>query len=665
MSQSYILPTITLIMLISGCGGDSTASSPQPGVSKPTLQPFASEQALETYLKEGMKRSTQVGRYQASEAATANDNAAKVSTTNLQKIGVDEADRIKSDGNYLYILGMVGASQGLLRVMTLSDTPEATEVSRLSINTPVSLEGGYLLTQRSNGLPNILVAVGGKESYYYGWEARAWFSTWDWQSGKTEVHIINVTNQPMVDKKVHLDGYLVASRRIGETLYLVSRYTPAISGYLPYPTDDQKAHNDALLEQASLNDLLPNWYLDDVDQGELVGANTCFQSPLPENYQTADLITVTAIDLTNVNKKPVSQCLTGASETIYASPKALYLATTRYYYGIQTREITYPSQISTDIHKFILSDTGPNYRGSGTVEGHLGWEQDKKSFRMGEHQGVIRVVTSLGKNWDNTATTRLTLLEEGSEGTLRIISQLPNEQRPKAIGKPGERLYAARFLGTRGYLVTFRVTDPLYILDLSNANDPFITGELEIEGYSDYLHPIGDTLLLGIGKEAKVDEGTGGPNMWRGAWYQGVKLSLFDISNPKNPQELDNKVIGKRGTESAALLDHHAFAYLPADQDNPARLALPIELHENGPTSGDSSQPWAYYGWSHTGLYLFDIKADKIEMKNKMIVEQGTQNTSQYQNNDRALIRNNGVHYVHDNQVWSAPWVGGNMVGPR
>jgi uncharacterized secreted protein with C-terminal beta-propeller domain len=109
------------------------------------------------------------------------------------------------------------------------------------------------------------------------------------------------------------------------------------------------------------------------------------------------------------------------------------------------------------------------------------------------------------------------------------VGELPNAARPQPLGKPGEHLYASRFIGARGYLVTYRLTDPLYVLDLSDPGDPKMAGELHVEGYSDYLFPVSDTLLLGVGKDAVVDGGAGDG---RFAWYQGVKVSLIDVSEP-------------------------------------------------------------------------------------------------------------------------------------
>lgn len=210
---------------------------------------------------------------------------------------------------------------------------------------------------------------------------------------------------------------------------------------------------------------------------------------------------------------------------------------------------------------------------------------DKKPFRMGEYKGILKVATSLGESWGVSLRTRVSVLQENSSSqTLEEISFIDN------LGKPGEKLYSARFIGNRGYLVTFRVTDPLYLLDFTEPESPKILGELEINGYSDYLHPVGENFLLGIGKDAAADDNTD-----RGAWYQGVKLSLFDISTANNLKEVQSIIIGKRGTSSTVLYDHHALAWLPAETPGSFRLAIPIDENTTRSEYYDYNLPSAPY----------------------------------------------------------------------
>jgi hypothetical protein len=158
----------------------------------------------------------------------------------------------------------------------------------------------------------------------------------------------------------------------------------------------------------------------------------------------------------------------------------------------------------------------------------------------------------------------LTVLREDASGTqLTTVSTLPNAKRPAPIGLSGEQVYAVRFLGERGYVVTFRRTDPLYILDLADPSDPKVSGELKTNGYSDYLLPVANGLLLGVGKDAN-DTGR----------VQGVKLSLFDVADAANPKEVATRTIGKTGSSSG--LDYGSHGINLFTTGGVSRVALPV-----------------------------------------------------------------------------------------
>jgi uncharacterized secreted protein with C-terminal beta-propeller domain len=153
---------------------------------------------------------------------------------------------------------------------------------------------------------------------------------------------------------------------------------------------------------------------------------------------------------------------------------------------------------------------------------------------------------------------------------------------------PGERIYSARFMGDRGYMVTFRQVDPLFAIDLSDPANPEVLGELKITGYSDYLHPYDENHLIGIGKEATED-----------GRFLGVKIALFDVSDINNPVQIDVYEIGDRGTESPVLHDHKAFLF---DKES-NMMVMPVliaEVEENAP-----DWQWGHYVWQ--GAYVFDI----------------------------------------------------------
>lgn len=665
--------TLAALLTPTACNLTSSEQS-ETTTTTPTgsLQSFASRQAMADYLKAALSTgATPTEQYYLSDAtivtAAGSPNASSsvaFSATNLQEAGVDEADRLKSDGRHLFLIGRAASdSSDRLSVRELTGDAPATatrdagsrDIAQLSLPSGARYAGAYLARQRPAGRPDLLVAVGETE---YGYSsppaigvpviafAADWFAPSQWGGGKSEFQWIDLTSTaaPALGKRVSLDGFLVASRRIGETLYVVSRYYPQVAN----------------AQTATLDQLLPKWSLDGVAQGNLVDADRCYLPSGTTARPSADLIVVAAIDLAAPTAAPKARCLAGASEAVYVSPESLYVATTRHDYSVQATEgrlwATYPAEASTDLHKFALVAAGPEYKGSGNVAGHLGWEQDKKSFRMGEHDGVLRVATSAGNDWSSSATTRLTLLREGN-GKLEAVATLPNAARPAAIGKPGERLYAARFVGNRAYLVTFRLADPLYVLDLADPADPKIAGELSVPGYSDYLHPIGDRWLIGVGKDA-IATGTAGDG--RGAFYQGVKVALFDVANPAAPREVNSLVIGKRGSDSAALHDHHAFTFLPSTTGGGAlgRLALPVVRHET-PGYGDPANPTTWYDWTATGLQLFDVGESGLVARGEMVAEARATGATYAQvggEEDRGFLVGDEAHYLHGMDLTARRW---------
>jgi len=671
------------------------SDAPSGRAHSAALAQFASAEALELFLKEGLQQS--VSTYGGPEALDFSPGAPEggFSTTNLQEAGVDEADTIKSDGSVLYaavndlfdIKGAVHTAPNRIRVLGLKQAPYGvTPITDIVFGDALErpLEGMYLISDRKGeGAPDLLAAVTGSNFYYFE-PLDFWPSPWPWVGGATDLYLFDVSNpeNPVQAHHLSLDGHLLASRRIGESLYLVTRYTPEVEGLIFFPsTSEEEASNAALLEQFTLAELLPDFRVNGEYLGELVDPDAAFLPPIPGGYFGADLITLSRIDLGDPSVAPASVSIIGQSETVYASTQAFYLATTRYDYGVEFGNIVYPEFISTDIHKFGLvqgapenrksAPGAPEYRGSASVQGHLGWDEDNKPFRMGEHDGVLRVVTSADFMWGASGQNRLTLLEESGGPLLKELSHLPNAQRPETLGKPDERLYGTRFVGNRLFAVTFLFVDPLIIVDLSDSSDPFINGQLVIPGFSDYLHPISEDWLLGVGKDAVVVQNEIGDG--RFAWFQGVKIGLFNVSNPALPSELDSVTIGRRGSESEVLFDHHAFTYVPAipDKAKPTRFAIPVSVHDALNPGGVSPDPTTYYPWHHTGLYLFEI-SDAGELLSRGAVIAASYPQSEwdpydpYTGGNRALIVGDGIHYIPKGDVFSAPWaVPENVIGPQ
>jgi uncharacterized secreted protein with C-terminal beta-propeller domain len=657
-------------------------------VDSDALQRFASPEAMEAYLKEGLQKSADDLSYlrtlpfvttldAAAPPTTASTTESRTSSTNLQESGVDEADTLKVSGNNLFRLTGCDENPCIAVERLDSAAASAVPVSTFKLDTKRAPEGMYRVQDGILG-QDMLVTVAGQ---YGGW---GWFNIWGgWQESKTELNFLNIANPARLSRieQLTFDGALVSSRVVGSTLYLVTRYTPGLPDYLPYPVDKaQEEKNATVLARAELPQILPHVRDSRDEVTTLVQAKDCY---LPvsavDGSHNPSIITITAIPLKNPTAHK-STCFLGASETLYMTPDSLYLATTSWDYevGIFTAaSIRYNPEHTTAIHKFALGSGNIVYRGSGTVQGHLGWTEDKKSFRMGENGAYLNIATSIGESWTATSSTRLTVLKEAGNSRLESVSVIDG------IGKPGEQLYAARFLGKRAYLVTFRITDPLYVVDLSNQEKPRIAGELEIDGYSDYLHPVSETLVLGIGKDAipaTGDSDFGG----RGAWYQGLKLALFDVANPAQPKEVDSIVLGKRGTDSDVLWDHHAFSYLPAAGSTPARFAIPVRLAETKPIweRWDGTQPNAWYDYTHTGLYSFEVSAQGLSQAGRIISEvaspsrgivvsdparSAAADTSSFapvyiRYEDRSVLKDDAVYYIHEGKVLTSKW--GETKGP-
>ena len=261
------------------------------------------------------------------------------------------------------------------------------------------------------------------------------------------------------------------------------------------------------------------------------------------------------------------------------------------------------------------------------------------SFSMSEHKGDLRVLASqFDWNSDDFVDHVLYILREANTATrldLAIVSTLPNATRPAEIGKPNEALYGVRFLADRAYAVTFMRIDPLYVLDLTDAEDPYIAGELEITGFSDFLHPVNDDLLLGLGR--------GGDG--------GVKLELFDVSDIAQPLSRSSATLGGRGSWSEALNDRHAFTY-QADINGLDRFAIPANLYSLD----------GLYGQYESGLYLFEIRGKNAPQTASLnsvgSVQPRTDGSARafFSDRNRAFIHDDTVYYVRDEDVWAASW---------
>jgi len=314
---------------------------------------------------------------------------------------------------------------------------------------------------------------------------------------------------------------------------------------------------------------------------------------------------------------------------IYASEENLYIGGSSYDPWVNFDSFTV-------IHKISLNDGQVDYRSTGLAPGTLGWQDP--AFRMDEHEGFFRVVsTSWDLNWE--PLHRLSVFQDSNSSDLmEIVASLPNDNRPATIGKPNEDIYSVRFRENLAYIVTFERIDPLYILDLNDPLDPFVAGELEVPGFSSYLHPINDNYLLGFGYHVNP-----------AAIQQGFKVSLFDVSDTSNPQEVNNIILGEAGSYSQVVNDLRAASFMSPNSDQ-LRFTTPFESY------GGS------WNWENSALQLFEVNglddntATLSHVGSIISEESSDQQHYPITRNDRGVLHDDAVYYIHGDEVFSSFW---------
>lgn len=312
--------------------------------------------------------------------------------------------------------------------------------------------------------------------------------------------------------------------------------------------------------------------------------------------------TFLSVDLSGGGEPRREVFLTGETETLYVSADHIYVAHAEStpYSGEENWGIRRGSSTEeTVLHKIAIRDGEIRYVAGGRVPGRL-----LNQLSMDQHNGTLRVATTTGEVWSGDSANHVYVLD----GALRTVGRLENLA-------PGERIYSARFLGDRLYLVTFKKVDPLFVIDLKDPRAPKVLGELKIPGYSDYLHPYDENHILGIGKDT-VESGTGDF-----AWYQGLKLALFDVSNVSRPRELAKVIVGDRGTDSEALRDHKALLFSRARN----LLVLPVDLAlVSGPRFAEERPSPAYGRPVFQGAYVWNLTVEKgFEFKGRITHQEG------------------------------------------
>ncbi len=567
------------------------------------------------------------------------------SGTTVQVQGVEEADSVKYDGRYIYatrpeiLPASAGTSQLSRNVLSISRTNPATAgiepVSKYVIEGEQSAVPLIYQLQTPNGTTDYLVTV--SQNYYAWLMPQLAIAALVVQPDRTTIQLLDVRDPTNVSQtwKLQLDGFLRASRMIGDTLYIVSSYRPRIPDLiLPADTQEKREANERKILNSTAAELLPGYAEDGGPRRRLATRDGCLVAQTLASHEGyTDLVVISAINMRTRRVTDVN-CLSTNVNSVYMSKESLYVAGTGY--G------STGSTPITVLHKLAIAGGDITYRASGAVTGGIFWSNP--SYFMDEHNGDLRIVTTAN------GVHRLTVLRESGGQRLMLVSNLPNDARPAPIGKPNESVYAVRFTGERAYVVTFRITDPLYVIDLKNPADPAIAGELEIPGFSTYLQPVGPAqseLLLSVGQEATVD-----------GRRAGIKVQLFDVRDVAHPQLLGQEVFGAMGSGSEALNDPHALTFLTVPGASPRyRLALPIEVAD----TPDPTDPSRFH-WTYAGLHVFevaDIETGTPQLRFQGVIktaQRGNQSPSVFYSSTRGVLHDDSVFAVQGDRVLSSLW---------
>ena len=625
-----------ILLALAGCGSSSPPDDGGPNPPEPGLLSLVTTAAdLEDSLKAGLTAMSSPQQLAAAPAA-ADAAAGNFTGTYTQEKNVDEFDAVRYDGAHLFvaprryyyccnILSPTAAGtappepERSIRILaTDPDNAGASLAGTIPLEDEISVQGMYVADDR-------LVALTGRS--IYGTYGELWADIAIWAPEKVGFRIYDVsdTSDPRLEVDVTLDGVFVESRRIGNTVYIVSRYTPYIDGLNYYVTTAaEQVQNQNLLASTTLDELLPDITINGTTR-KLIAPDRCYVATDAASGGFPVLTSITAVPIDDPENFSTT-CYNEETYGVYVSQDAMYFT--------EFRPDTTQLRDVTRIHKFALAGTDVRYRGSADIDGTV-WRGGQADFRMSEHRGDLRVMASQF-NWNNEdfVDHKLFVLREAAGKTaLDIVSTLPNADRPEEIGKPNEALYGVRFLADRAYAVTFLQIDPLYAIDLKDPADPWIAGELEVTGFSDFLHPVNDALLLGLGTGANG----------------GVKLELFDVTELSQPLSRGSMTLGGRGSFSEARYDRHAFAYQQGS-DGVDRFTIPANIYAD-----DGS-----FNYLGAELYLFEIRDKDMpalaSLASAGSIDPPDINGVYWANRSRAFIHDDTVYYVRDEIVWSAFW---------
>jgi uncharacterized secreted protein with C-terminal beta-propeller domain len=513
------------------------------------------------------------------------------SDTNIQVAGVDESDSVKvADDGYIYQIhnNQIRVIKGF-PIVELSETATIKFADENFYPTGIYVQNGKLVvlgsTWKMLNTPQVQPVVSSKMAVPIG---GIWWGGYIPQTSQTRAFIFDMSDHanPKSVRDLAIDGDYLDSRRIGDELYFVARTYPR------YYMMGSNVKNAFLMKTT---EMLPT--IIDTKKGKTATRTMSVTdvSYLPD-FVEPDYVVVASLNLQNPDKALTTKAYLGAGELVYSSLNNLYLSASKYNFDNSTADAIPQDIVSTQIYKFNIDKGAVNFAAVGQVPGTA-----LNRFSMDEHGDYFRIATTT-QNWangTNTSTNALFVLDK----TMQTVGELEDLAK-------GERIYSTRFMGNRCYIVTFKQVDPLFAIDLSVPEKPFVAGELKIPGYSEYLHPYDENHLIGFGHDATTyNYGYGDVSI-----PLGLKMALFDVSDMNSPKELYSVKIGDKGTNTPLTYDAKAL-YWDAEKK---LFGFPVDLHEL-PKGSDSANPSVYGNSVWQGAYIYEVTPEKgFNLKTKL-----------------------------------------------
>ncbi|MBQ9557460.1 MAG: beta-propeller domain-containing protein [Clostridia bacterium] len=527
----------------------------------------------------------------------ANDDG--YSKTNVQVEGVDEADVVKTDGKFVYVAkdGNVlvfdvrtPSDIGLSSTVRVDKVLDGTVYSYARV-ADMFLEGDLLTVvfsaQKKTYNDDKLY-----DDYYFSMRSDSVYGI--------AVYDVSDPAEPETVRYYTQEGYYLSSRRIGDYVYIVTQKHIYTSDYDGKPEAVVPCRCDSAADDG-LTPLAPDCIY-------IADNSTCF-------------ITLGALNIKDADEPAGTVTVLGSGSTVYSSAKAMYI------FGDYVAEDTVSGgSARTNVYKFTFDGSELAFAASGSVEGTM-----INQFAADEYEGNLRVATTRDGYTENDDKT----VEFYSDNGITILDENLDKLGELTGLAKGEHIYSVRFNGATGYVVTFRTVDPLFAFDLSDPKNPVVTGELKIPGYSEYLHVYDEDTLLGIGQDAAAESEDA-----EIAYYQGLKISLFDVGDGENLSEIDTYILGHRGTHSAVENDHKALAYY-AERDV---FGLPVDIYY---FADDNHTIYDYGEYDGSAFCVFSMGGgEKIELVSQ--IKQLRAGAADYEEKTREITR--GI-FIGDNVV--------------